>query len=119
MDQKHASGKPPWHSRKKAVLVITKQTCWNVPDSFHQATIRDARILDVEVNGKPQSALRMIFEITSLVHPTRKYVAKRIYKSSDSNALVADLEHLLGDEHTKVINLAGEIISEALSLIHI
>lgn len=56
----------------------------------------------------------MIFEITSLVHPTRKYVAKRIYKSSDSKALVADLEHLLGDEHTKVINLAGEIISEAL-----
>lgn len=56
----------------------------------------------------------MKMELTSLVHPTKRYMARKVYRSNDGRALVADLEHLLDGRTDLVINLAGEIIPEGL-----
>jgi fructose 1,6-bisphosphatase len=99
-------------------MKIEKVICWNLIDGFHQARIVDARLNKKCVNSKDEWELRLIFEITSLVHPTKQYVAKRVYRKGDSVEIIADLEHLLGDAMNKVINLAGEIISEALVILN-
>jgi hypothetical protein len=98
-------------------LKIEKQICWVLVEGFHQATIVDARLIKKCVNTKDEWELRMIFEVTSLVHPTKQYMAKRVYRKGDSEQIIADLEHLLGDDINRVINLAGEIISEALIIL--
>lgn len=58
-----------------------------------------------------------MFEITSLAHPTKTHVAKKTYKRADSEMIIADLEHLFYGRIEQVINLAGEIIPEALTLL--
>ncbi len=98
-------------------MKIEKVICWNLIDGFHQARIVDARLNKKCVNSKDEWELRLIFEITSLIHPTKQYVAKRVYRKGDSVEIIDDLEHLLGDDINRVINLAGEIISEALVIL--
>jgi hypothetical protein len=98
-------------------MKIEKVICWNLIKGFHQARIVDARLYKKCVNNKDEWELRLIFEIISLIHPTKQYVAKRVYRKGDSEEIIADLEHLLGDDINKVINLAGEIISEALVIL--
>ena len=98
-------------------MQIEKVVCWNLIDGFHQARIVDARLNKKCVNSKDEWELRLIFEIISLIHPTKQYVAKRVYRKGDSIEIIADLEHLLGDDINRVINLAGEIISEALVIL--
>lgn len=98
-------------------MKLEKVVCWNLIEGFHQATITDARLNKKCVGNKDEWELRLIFEITSLVHPTKQYVAKRVYRKGDSVEIIDDLEHLLGDDINRVINLAGEIISEALVIL--
>jgi hypothetical protein len=95
-------------------MKLEKVVCWNLIEGFHQARIVDARLNKKCVGNKDEWELRLIFEIISLIHPTKQYVAKRVYRKGDSEEIIADLEHLLGDDINKVINLAGEIISDAL-----
>lgn len=98
-------------------MKLEKQTSWVVIEGLHQAKIVDARLIKKCLDNKEEWELRLIFEITSLIHPTKQYVAKRVYRKGDSEQIIADLEHLLGDDINRVINLAGEIISEALMIL--
>jgi len=76
----------------------------------------DARQIQRTLNNKEEEVLRLLFEITSLLHPTKTYVAQKIYRRGDSTAIIEDFDHLLGGKIERVINLSGEIIPEALSL---
>lgn len=98
-------------------MQIEKRKSWILPAGFHQAKIVDARLIQIGVNNKDEQVLRLIFELTSLIHPTRTYVAKKNYRHGDSQRLIEDFEHLLNGEVERVINLSGEIIPEALSLL--
>lgn len=98
-----------------AQMQINKKTEWVVPYGFHQARIVDARLIKECVNREAE--LKLLFEITSLVHPTRKYMARKVYKKGDSSQIITDLETILGDNLTSIINLAGEIIAEALVIL--
>ena len=100
--------------RRQTPMKLDKVVSWNLIEGFHQAKIADARLNKRCINGRDEWELRLIFSITSVVHPTKQYVAKRVYRKGDSEEIIADLEHLLGDGINKVINLAGEIIPEAL-----
>jgi hypothetical protein len=95
-------------------MKIEKSTCWNVPCGFHQAIIRDARIIESEHQGVYQSQIRLILELSSLLHPLKKYVVKKTYKLSDAADFIKDMENLLGDRCEMLANLSGEIIPEAL-----
>lgn len=97
-------------------MKILKKQSWNLPSGFHQAKIIDAQL--IKGAGKDEQYLRLIFEITSLAHPTKVYVAKRVYKRVDSEAIIDDLEHLFRGKIEQVINLSGEIIPEALVLLN-
>lgn len=96
-------------------MQIEKKTCWNVPCGFHQAIIRDTRIIQTDGSGTNQPFIRLILELTSLVHPLRKYVVKRTYRPHESSDFIADMENLLGDQCEKLATLSGEIIPEALN----
>lgn len=100
------------------MLKIQKMVSWVLIEGFHQAKITDARLINSSVPDKEECELRLIFEATSLLHPTKKYLAKKGYKVKDSQQLINDLTELLGDDDIpKVINLAGEIIPEALNVL--
>jgi hypothetical protein len=96
------------------MMKVDKIQCWNVLLGFHQARIVDARLIKKCVNNRDEFELRLIFEITSLVHPTKQYMAKKVYRKGDSIQIITDLEHLLGNDIHSVINLQGEIIGEGL-----
>lgn len=94
---------------------IDKIVTWSVPDGFHQAKIVDARLIrKFALSREDEEYLRLMLELTSLINPTKKLMAKRVYRKSDSEQIIADLEHLLGDNISSVINLQGEIIGEGL-----
>lgn len=95
-------------------MKIEKKVSWNVLSGFHQARIVDARLIKKCVSNKDEWELRLILEITSLVHPTRQYMAQKFYRKGDSKQIINDLEHLLGNDIHSVINLQGEIIGEGL-----
>lgn len=97
-------------------MQINKKTEWVVPSGFHQARIVDARLIKECVNNK-DTELRLFFEITSLLHPTKKYMARKVYKKGDSSQIITDLENVLDEQITSVINLAGEIIADALVIL--
>lgn len=97
-------------------MQIEKRKSWILPAGFHQAKIVDARLLQRAFKGKDEEVLRFLFEITSLLHPTKTYVAQKVYRAVDSKFAIEDLEHLLKGKAEQVLNLAGEIIPEALSL---
>lgn len=103
-------GYPP-----QAVMKIQKKIAWVLTDGFHRGNIVDAALVNKGRDGKEEWELRLIFEITSLLHPTKTYMAKRSYSVRDSEYIVRDLEELLGDDVCKVIDVSGEIIAEALS----
>lgn len=96
-------------------MKLEKVINWVIPEGFHQAKVVDARLIKKGALVKDEEEdLRLMFEITSLINPTKKLMAKRVYRRSDSEEIIADLEHLLGEEITSVINLQGEIIGEGL-----
>lgn len=95
-------------------MKVIKKTTWVVPSGIHQAIIADARI----TNGKNGTdELRLIFEITSLIHPLKKYQAKKTYNELDQNHLAHDLEALLKDDIGAVIGLEGEILADKLGVL--
>lgn len=98
-------------------MKLDKVINWNLNEGFHQARIADARLNKKCVGNKDEWELRLIFEIMSSIHPTKKYMAKRVYRKCDSLEIIGDLEHLLGDNINSVINLAGEIIPDALVIL--
>ena len=98
-------------------MKIPKAISWNLIEGFHQARIVDARLTKQCINGKDEWVLRLIFEITSLVHPRKTYQAKKVYRSKDHLQIDADLDELLGDGIAHVFNLHGEIIPEALVIL--
>ena len=96
-------------------MQLNKIINWVVPEGFHQAKVVDARLTRKSGSNKQDDEdLRLMLEITSLINPTKKLMAKRVYRRSDSEEIIADLEHLLGDNINSVINLQGEIIGEGL-----
>ena len=97
-------------------MKLQKKTIWNIPSGFHQAKLVDARLIQRAFNGKDEEVLRLLFEITSLLHPTKTYLAQKIYRCGDSKSTIEDLEHLLTGKIEQVVNLVGEIIPEALAL---
>lgn len=95
-------------------MKIRKKIAWVLNDGFHRGEIVDAALVN---KGKDGCELRLIFEITSLLHPTKKYMAKRTYGVKDSDYLIRDLEELVGDDMGKLIDVSGEIIAEALAIL--
>jgi hypothetical protein len=110
-----ASGKPPWLIMQSKTMKLKKRQCWNLPSGFHQAKIVSAQL--IKSATKDELELRLIFEIISLAHPTKIYVAKRVYRIAESETIIDDLEHLLNGKVEQVVNLSGEIIPEALVLL--
>jgi len=104
----------PWLLENTGMKLIKRQ-CWNLPSGFHHAKIVSAQL--IKGANKEELELRLIFEITSLAHPTKIYVAKRVYRRAESDTIIDDLEHLLNSKIEQVVNLSGEIIPEALSLL--
>lgn len=98
-------------------MKLDKIQSWNALAGFHQAKIVDARLTTKTVNNKEEEELKLIFEITSLTHPTKQYMARKVYKVSDSAQIVTDFEHLFGSDINSVINLQGEIIEGGLLLL--
>lgn len=113
--KKTARGNCPWSLNNKKTMIVEKKTCWNVPCGFHQAIIRDARIIENNGIGTNQLFIRLILELSSIMRPLRKYVVKRTYKPHESSDFIADMENLLGDQCEKLATLSGEIIPEALN----
>jgi len=103
--------------RQEDMLKIQKMVSWVLIEGFHQAKITDARLINSSVSKNEEWELRLIFEATSLLHPTKKYLAKKGYKVKDSKQIIKDLTELLGDDIHQVINLAGEVIPEALNVL--
>lgn len=96
-------------------MKLKKRQCWNLPSGFHQAKIVSAQL--IKSATKDELELRLIFEITSLVHPTKIYVAKRVYRIAESDTIIDTLEHLLNGKVEQVFNHSCEIIPEALVLL--
>ena len=96
---------------------INKKIAWVFKDGFHRGKIVDAALVNKGKNGKDESELRLILEITSLLDRTRVFMAKRSYGVRDSDYIIRDLEELLGSDVEKVIDVSGEIIAEALSIL--
>lgn len=92
---------------------IKKEASWNLPAGFHRAKISNAVIAN---QGTKEEELRLIFELVSLVHPLKTYVAKRTYRASDPK-VADDLQTLLGPRVIQVVNLQGEIIPQGLELL--
>ena len=96
-------------------MKLEKIQSWIAPEGFHQAKIADARLTKkYGSSNKDEDELRLIFLITSLVHPIKQIMARKVYRKTDSPQIIIDLEHLLGDNINSVINLQGEIIGEGL-----
>lgn len=106
-----------WFLERITKMQIPKSISWNLIEGFHQARIVDARLTTQCINGREELVLRLIFEITSLVHPRKKYQAKKVYRSKDHLQIDADLDELLGDGIAHVFNLQGEIIAEGLVIL--
>jgi hypothetical protein len=96
---------------------LQKKIAWVLTDGFHRAKIVDAGLVNKGKNGKDEWELRLIFEITSLLHPTKTFMAKRSYGVKESDYIIRDLEELLRADVDKVIDVTGEIIADALDLL--
>jgi hypothetical protein len=96
---------------------LEKVQCWNALAGFHRAKIVDARLTKKNVNNKDEEDLKLIFEITSLTHPIKQYMARKVYKKTDSAQIITDFDHLFGSDINTVINQEGEIIAEGLLLL--
>lgn len=95
-------------------MKIRKKITWVLNDGFHRGKIVDASLVN---KSKDQSELRLIFEITSQLHPTKVFMAKRTYGVKDSDFIIRDFEELVGKDIEKLIDVTGEINAEALSML--
>lgn len=94
-------------------MKIKKKIEWISPIGVHQAKIVTANILK---EGEVEK-VQLVYKIKSVLHPTKQYLARRCYGATQSKALIADLEHLLGTDVEQVINLEGEVLPEGLALL--
>lgn len=99
--------------RSHQEMTITKAISWVVPEGIHEAKIVDASL--IEKKGKQQ--LRLIFQIISLKHPTKKYQARCTYEEKDGSRILEDLTTILGDQVAEIIDEEGELLSGKLHLL--
>jgi len=96
---------------------IEKIRTFLAPEGQHVARIDEVQMVTDDRNGACKEGIKFIFEITSIEHHTRTYMARKVYWEADSKALLHDLEELLGDNIGRIISLGGDILGENLSIL--
>lgn len=87
---------------------------WVCPKGTHQARVADVSLVQKH-EGKNGNIIRVIFQITSLVHPFKVYQVRETYDHRELNMFVDDFSRLAGEEAVaKVFNMNGELMPEFL-----
>lgn len=95
------------------ILKIEKEDNWQTPEGMLPAVYRDTRIIEKVVNGKMETFVRPVFQITSLSNPRYNYVVAKNYRLSEPHKLKADFENWLGDGFYDLVDENGGISSES------
>jgi hypothetical protein len=97
-------------------MLVPKESTWVVPEGDHQAEIVDSRVMRQIVGGREEEAVRIIFKITSLQHPLKEYLAKRLYSKGEVWTFINDVRKLMGEPFAeRLFTLSGELIPEAVT----
>lgn len=97
-------------------MKLTKYDEWNCPENTHQAKIVDARLISISNSNNEEEVIRIIFELTSLVHPMKVYKARKIYKSKALYFFVKDFKEIVGEDVLAgFFTLNSELIPQALN----
>lgn len=96
-------------------MKLEKKVHWVFPEGIHQARIISAGLYG-EGNGKNDEELKIILQVTSLVHPLKQYRTRIIYWPQELRKFITDFTPIVGEEKVAALfNMEGELISEGLT----
>lgn len=88
---------------------IQKEISFNAPDGTHDGVIKT---VDAIRDMKKGECIRVVTEITSVKHPFKVFMARKVYTQAELGEFARDAEAILKDRVHEIISDDGEIVTE-------
>jgi hypothetical protein len=99
------------------MYIVEKELSYHSPDEYHRTKVSSADQLRLMRGGELTPCIKVLFSIISIDHPTKEFMARKIYWPEDSIQLGRDLYEIVGDDIENIVGGNRQLDPDGLKMI--